>query len=65
MFSAVPPWIAPMLTTPNSVGSFSRLITLCTSTMKLSVCCLLVLGVGESRFEHFANRLPRAAVELN
>jgi hypothetical protein len=28
MFAAVPPWIAPMLTTPNSVGSFSRLITL-------------------------------------
>ena len=25
----------------------------------------LLLGVGESRFEHFANRLPRAAVELN
>ena len=28
MFAAVPPWIVPMLTTPNSVGSFSRLITL-------------------------------------
>jgi hypothetical protein len=25
----------------------------------------LLLGVGESRFEHVANRLPRAAVELN
>jgi hypothetical protein len=25
----------------------------------------LLLGVGESRFEHFANRLPSAAVELN
>jgi hypothetical protein len=25
----------------------------------------LLLGVGESRFEHFANRLPRAAVALN
>ena len=25
----------------------------------------LLLGVGESRFEHFANRLPGAAVELN
>jgi site-specific recombinase XerC len=30
-----------------------------------SLCYLLLLGVGESRFEHFANRLPRAAVELN
>ncbi|SRR6266404_8343737 len=35
------------------------------SIERVSVCCLLVLGVGESRFEHFANRLPRAAVELN
>ena len=34
MFSALPPWIAPMLTTPNSCGSFSRLITLCRSTTK-------------------------------
>ena len=34
MLPAVPPWIAPIETTPNSVGSFSRLITLCTSTMK-------------------------------
>jgi hypothetical protein len=25
----------------------------------------LLLGVGESRFEHFADRLPRAAIELN
>ena len=35
------------------------------SEPRVSVYCLLVLGVGESRFEHFANRLPRAAVELN
>ena len=35
------------------------------SVERVSVCCLLLLGVGESRFEHFANRLPRAAVELN
>ena len=28
MFAPVPPWIEPMLTTPNSAGSFSRLITL-------------------------------------
>ena len=25
----------------------------------------LLLGVGERRFEHFADRLPRVAVELN
>jgi hypothetical protein len=35
------------------------------SVERVSLCCLLLLGVGESRFEHFANRLPRAAVELN
>jgi hypothetical protein len=32
---------------------------------KLFARTQLLLGVGESRFEHFANRLPRAAVELN
>jgi hypothetical protein len=31
---AVPAWSEPMETTPNSVGSFSRLLTLCTSTTK-------------------------------
>src|SRR6267154_6383603 len=38
------------------------------SVERTSVCVArtqLLLGVGESRFEHFANRLPRAAVELN
>jgi hypothetical protein len=35
------------------------------SVERVSVCCLLISGVGESRFEHFADRLPRAAVELN
>jgi len=34
MLPAVPAWIAPIVTRPNSVGSFSRLITLCTSTTK-------------------------------
>src|SRR5215469_5596530 len=34
MLPAVPAWSEPMETTPNSVGSFSRLITLCTSTTK-------------------------------
>jgi hypothetical protein len=34
MFPTVPPWIAPIVTTPNSFGSFSRLTTVCTSTMK-------------------------------
>ncbi len=34
MLPTVPPWIAPIVTTPNSFGSFSRLITVCTSTTK-------------------------------
>src|SRR6266446_1855201 len=34
MLPAVPAWSEPMETTPNSVGSFSRLMTLCTSTTK-------------------------------
>src|SRR6516164_6827708 len=34
MLAAVPAWSEPMETTPNSVGSFSRLMTLCTSTTK-------------------------------
>ncbi len=34
MFPAVPPWIAPIEEHAEPVGSFSRLITLCTSTTK-------------------------------
>jgi hypothetical protein len=53
----------PLPRRPNFITSPSGQPTLHTS-----VCCLpakLLLGVGESRFEHVANRLPRAAVELN
>src|SRR5471030_3308473 len=34
MLPTEPPLIAPMVTTPNWVGSFSRLISVCTSTTK-------------------------------
>ena len=34
MLPALPAWTEPMVTTPNFAASFSRLITLCTSTTK-------------------------------
>ena len=34
MLPELPACIAPMVTTPNSIGSLSRLTTDCTSTMK-------------------------------
>ena len=41
MLPTVPPWIAPTVTTPNSIGSFSRLTTVCTSLMK---CAAIAIG---------------------
>ena len=41
MLPTVPACIAPTVTTPNSNGSFSRLTTVCTSTMK---CAAMAIG---------------------
>ncbi len=40
MLPAVPAWIAPTVTTPNSAGSFSRLTTVCTSVTKWAACTI-------------------------
>ena len=41
MLGALPAWIAPIVSTPNAAGSFSRLITVCTSVTKRAA-----IGIG-------------------
>ena len=54
MLPTEPPLIAPMVTTPNWVGSFSRLITVCTSTTKRAA-----MAIGSSALSGAAPWPPR------
>ena len=48
ILSTVPPLNAPTVTTPNALGSFSRLITLCTSVTKwlpMTIGSMLLSGI--------------------
>jgi hypothetical protein len=49
MLPAEPAWIEPTVITPNSAGSFSRLITLWTSTTKrlaIMIGSMVALGLA-------------------